>query len=312
MVVCLVDSQRAYQLVKRDADGEDLIVLDILGEDKGRQGITLGENLAGLYHLPSESEIDSGAYQEGARVSLFPRVNPRKGKLWFITHGNTVAEWEAIETLLWQVLKLKEPCVLRIPNSAGEWRELTLQLIEEPNDQSKQDLGNRRHAEHNISYVAGDPYWYGDTIELSIKRSQMTHEADGSWTGQIMVPGNPTDVDIWPIWASGQIDEPEQWFIPEMPNDDGTPGIQIPITPYGPIGAGKEFLVQTYPSQPTLLVMDDSQEWANLAAREFENRIKPGTPPFPVDIKLVGGTADSELQLTLVHRWERYLGGETL
>lgn len=313
--LCLTNRARKYQLIKRDAAGNDLIVLDVLDDSNfQRRGIHLLDGLGGLYYLPKTQPIEKSAYGEGAKPSDTPRVNERSAQLRFGTVGKDPADWVYLETLLWRVLKVGKDTVLRIYDIDGyTWRELTIRLLESPVDQTKLQLGIRNQAKHTVDYFAGNPFWYGPLDSVNLKRSDMVLQPDGvTYRGYVDV-WNPTDVECWLEWANGEETANHRWSIPDAVNPDLTPGRLVPLTPNGPLEPGQEFLVQTYPVSPRVMCRDDSLAgWANLRGMEFDNSLPAEmNTPVSLPVELVGGSETSQITCYMPRRWERFVGGES-
>lgn len=296
--------ERVAQLIKRNPDGTDDIVLDLLGPNSEGSGIVLGEEMEGLYRVPRTQPRKAGAYQEGSTPSALPRKDERLPSINLITRARTVAEWEQMETLLWWVLSVDWDCWLRMFDSAGKWRELRVRLLTHPNDRSRHILGTKPFHEWTCPLLAWDPFWYSEPITETVKRTDMTSDGDGTWSALVPV-SNPADQAGWLEWASGQIFEEERWTLP-----DADSGRMVPLPEQVP---GREFLVQTYPDRPTLLVRDGSLQWARMRSQEFVHWLAPSTPePRDVEVQLQGGTPESQVQLWIPQRWDRPFGGEVI
>lgn len=321
MPICLSNPGRIAQLILRDADttsptyGADLITLDILGPHGGEQGIHLLEgSWDDLFHAPIVQVRDEqGAYEEGTTLGEFPRVNERPVKIQLGTIGRTLREWETIDDLLWQVLGPRWDAYLRVYSQISEPRELKLRWDTPPKPITTIDPGVTQALAWDVPLLACDPYWYGEEIVTSIKRSQMTEvnattgapqPGSGVWQGTVLAQ-NPADVECWPTFNSNELTTSTTVSLP-----DGLSGRLVELPP---LDAGKEFLVYTYPLIQTLWVRDGSQEWANMAASDFESSIPVHTTtPVPIPIRIVGGTADTEIMMVLPQRFTRFMGGDGL
>lgn len=310
MAACGISNpNRKAQLILRDRFGVDEVVLDILDNDLGARAstaITLGEDMENLYHTEITQVRKNYAYQEGSTLSDYPRTEERLPKITLITKAKDTATWERIESLLWRVLTPKRDCYLRLYSTRG-WRELKVRLLQRPSDKTKLILGRKPFREWKVELLACDPYWYSQEIPGPIlKRSEMTLTS-GVYSAQYPLT-NPSDQRCYLQWASGQITATETWTLPDADAVvDGVPVVhELPA-----VGAGKEFLVDTYPDIPTLWTRDLGQDWAHMNGEDFDYWLEPSTPAIRnVPVKLVGGTADSQIQAFFVQRWDRWFGGE--
>jgi hypothetical protein len=310
MACGIVNPNRKAQLILRDSDGVDVVVLDLLDYDSGQRAstaITLGEDMENLYHTPITQVRKNYAYQEGSTLSDYPRTEERVPKITIITKAKDTATWERIESLLWRVLSTRYDCFLRLYSTRG-WRELKVRRLGSPSDKTKLILGRKPFREWKVELLACDPFWYSEEIAGPVlKRSDMTL-ASGAYTGMYPL-ANPCDQRCYLQWASGQITTTETWTLPDADavDDEGDPIVhQLPS-----LGAGKEFLVDTYPDRPTLWTRDLGQDWARMNGEDFDYWLEPSTPEERmVPVKLVGGTADSQIQAFFVQRWDRWFGGE--
>lgn len=311
---------RIVQLIARDRLGRDVIVLDVLGSDhQGVQGITLLEGWEGLPgHAPRTQIRKKWAHQEGADLSPFPRVEERTGSITLGTAGRDVASWERIESLLWRVLRFDTDAWLRSYDAQGGWREIPVRLMEpgpKPEDTSLWP-GVKPYAAWKVPLLAVDPWWRSPDVTDTLTRADMIDDGAGGWIGQLTVP-NPCDTRGWVQWASGTITAPETWTLPDpgVVYDAATAPtpaqVGDPVTHTLPtLGPGKEFLVDTHPTAPTLLVRDGAQDWARMRGEAFEGCLEPGSEPVTLTVKLTGGTPDSQIKVYVPQRWDRSFGGE--
>lgn len=299
---------------------EDEIVIDILGENAECEfGISLGEGMAGLYHTRRTQVRKSHAYQQGSTLGQNPRAEERISKLTLNVNGRSVADLERLENILWKVLSLKWHCYLRLYSELSGWREIRVTLEEAPDDAWKNDPGadGNYTLKWEVSLLATDPFWYSEQIEYQLDYADMTPNGDGTRTGYIPAI-NPADEDCYLMWSGNEIEVTETWTLPDAnavytAKTAPTPakiGQQVTHT-LPPLGPGKEFVVDTYPDMPTLLVRDGSLEWANMRAEEFDYVLAAGTvAPVMLPVTLVGGNASSSIKLYLRQRWDRFMGGE--
>ena len=318
MTICLSNPGRIMQLVLRELTpgspkfGQDLIVLDLLGPDGGEQGIHLLEgSWDDLFHAPITQVRESFAYQEGSTLGDWPRTEERLCTIRLGTIGRTTQMWEQIDDLLWRVLGPKWDCFLRAYSTISPPRELRMRWEKAPKPLTTRDPGVTKALAWEVPTLSCDPYWYQEELKYSIKRSDMIEvDADtgepspgsGVWQGALLV-SNPADVECWPEFASNEFTTTTKVSLP-----DGLSGRLVHLPPLGP---GKEFLVRTDPLAETLLVRDDSQEWANMNAQGFESAIPVHTGvPQQVPVRIVGGTPDTEISVYLPQRYTRFMGGE--
>lgn len=316
-MVCDVPAElaRPMQLILRDRYGTQLDVLDIAGPNVAEQGVCLLEGYSGFYHAQrTQVDSDEGAYQEGAEPSPFPRIEKRKLKFTLGTQARTPGEWEDIETRLWRFLTYHRDGYIRVYSVRSEWRELWRVRLTSVNDLLPRVPGATKVMAWEIEAVAYDPWWHSELIKRQVHKGDSDHEVDPA-TGEL-APGsgvwelpiellNPADTRTFPQFASNTIELPTQVWMP-----DGLTGRMVP-TPV--LGVGKEFLVQTDPLRPTLMVRDNGQDWANMAVTgEFESWIKPGViTPRPGRIWISGGTGDTDITAYYPQNWDRMFGGET-
>lgn len=328
---CLENSNRSYQLIRRSpVTGEDRVVIDVLSapenvsEQDAGYGISLGENMAGLYHLPMELPVTKGAHTKGVYVSKWPRVGERRGRLTFMIKGRDWQEWQRFESLLWWVLRVDETCILRIFNFDGTYRDLTLQMPNEPGDQPKHDLGMRRWSTHTVDYLAADPLWYSDDLTATIKRSDMVLNNTTGWYEGAVPVTNPADYRNFLQWSQAPMTPGapgERWAItdavlkPPDPDDLSNLTLGRLIEIQHDFVAGSEFHVDTDPSAERLWIetLDDMQVPALMPGIQPENALPPHlTDTVMLPVRMKGGTANSSLTCIIPQGWQRHSGGEAV
>lgn len=297
---------RVVQLIERDEFGNNITVLDINGPNRGRQGVSMTRGLQGLYHTPTTPIRESAAFQEGSSPGA-GRVEERLFDMNLLTHGRSGAHWEQIDSDLWEMLTTDRDCVLRVESQISEPREIMVRLDRKPVDLMDDDPADEGEMLWKIVLVACDPYWYSTELV-----DEWTN-TNGTGVGVLRFR-NPAIKESWPQFASGTIDVTETWTLPDglakYPVGHAKAGQYITHT-LPPLGPGKEFLVDTHPLAETLMVMDDSQEWANMRAEEFEHAIQRRVlNPVEVPVKLVGGTTQSKIKVYIPQRWDRPWGGQ--
>lgn len=306
MAVTLHHPGRIMQLILRDDDGNDLIVLDVCGPGMGAQGICWLSGYSGLMHAPRTPVRESWAYQEGSTPSDFPRVDERIIDFRLATKGDTPLMWEQIDSLLWRVLGFKHDAILRVFSDMSGYRDLKIRLDRKPNDQMTFDPGFTNHMVWAITAVACDPWWYAPEITSTFTKGS----GDGNGTLTLQ---NPADQECWVQYANGEIQVAETWTLPDgiakYPTGHAKAGQNVTHT-LPQLGVGKSFLVDTHPLEEMLQVMDDSQEWAKMRSEAFLYAIPPHTPSTQVPIKLVGGNAASTVTAFMKQRYDRPFGGE--
>lgn len=244
--------------------------------------------------------------------SDFPRTEERLCTIRLGTVGRTTEMWEQIDDLLWRVLGPKWDCYLRAYSTISPPRELKIRWEKKPKPLTSRDPGRTRALAWEVSTLSCDPYWYQEELSYSIKRAQMTEinpttgapqTGTGVWQGTVPML-NPADVDCWPEFSSNEFTTTTTASLP-----DGLSGRLIQLPPLGP---GKEFWVRNYPLSETLMVRDNSQEWANMKAQAFLEPVPAGTGrPVQVPIRIQGGTPDTEIAVFYKQRYTRFMGGES-
>ena len=291
---------RTVQIIKRDAAGNDVLVLDVLShENEGAQGITLGEDMEGFYFIPKTRPLKKWAYQEGATPSAIPRKDERLPRCNLTTRANTVAGWEAIESMLWETLNIDEDVYWRQYDSRGQWRELKVRLLKEPADKTKRILGKDPWHTWPIELLAADPHWYSPELKATLSRSQMVQTSPGVWEGTITAYNESTTEKAYPIFANSEATANETWTLP-----DGDSGLTVPLPVLTP---GQEFVMDTYPDK-LLVVRDGSQAPARMR-KWFRHPLAKKTPiPRQLPVKLVGGSETSSLTMWTPQRHDRPFG----
>lgn len=300
---------RVAQLIKRDRYGNDLIVLDIHGPNMGRQGIKLLEGLEGIYHAERTSTSESTAFAPGSQPGL-DRVEERVVKMILLTQRTDDADWEDVDSLLWEVLAPSQFCVLRVESKNGdEARELTIRRVRAPEPGYRHDPNEDGKMKWIVLATAHDPWWYAPEYKKALKRSEMTLVA-GVYRGTILVR-NRGDQETYLEWVSNQITSTITVTLPDALGryPAGHPKAGQPITHTLPaLGPGKEFQVNTHPLKETLLVRDDSQEWAKMRAEDFDEALPMRTEETPIPVAIVGGTADTEITVYVPQPYDRPWG----
>ncbi|QEM41567.1 minor tail protein [Gordonia phage Forza] len=303
------------QLIKRDRTpgsptfGQDLDILEVYGPDANEGACLLG-NFSGLMHAPRTHVKDTWAYQEGVTLSDFPRVDERVIDLKIATKGLTSDDWEELEKRLWGILTFKEDAVLRLttPNAS---REMNIRLERKPDDGMQYWPGETKHMIWNLVLLAADPWWYGDTLTSKWTRGAAVADGQGWYSGTVEL-FNPADQECWIEFANGEITTAETWTLPDAgrkyPIGHASAGQFVTHT-LPQLGVGKSFLVQTHPLKETLMVMDNSQEWAKMRAEDFVYSLPPNmTAPIVAPVKLKGGTASSTIEVFMTQRYDRPWG----
>lgn len=305
---------RTVQIIQRDLDpnsatyGNDLVVIDVLGPNKGAQGVCMLQTFTGLYHAPRTPVRQSWAYQEGSTPSDFPRVDERTIDIRLSTQGATQLDWERVDSMLWSVLRFDQDCILRMNSKIGPPRELKIRLDRKPKDTMTLDTAYQNLMVWEITLVACDPWWYSTTLTSSWTNTS------GTGTGFVTLQ-NPADVECWVQWACNQIVSGTQvWTLPDGvalwpagstdSNGDDISGTNVTHT-LPSLTAGQEFLVDTYPLNPTLMVRDGSQAWARMKAEAFLYSLAPRTPPTQVPVKVTGGTTSTMVTAYMTQRFDR-------
>lgn len=301
---------RVVQLIKRDRHGNDLITVDIHGPKMGRQGIKLLGGLEGIYHAPRTSTSEVSAFMPGSLPGL-DRVEERVVKMVLLTQETDENHWEDVDSLLWEVLAPGSYFVMRVESRDGRHaRELTLRRVREPEPGYSHDPNEDGKMKWIISATAHDPWWYAPEFTRTLKRSQMVQQG-GAWIGFITVE-NRGDQATYIEFVSNQIVAPVTYTLPDAlgtyPATHPTKAGQRVTHTLPQLGPGKEFQVNTHPLKETLLVRDDSQEWAKMRAEEFEFALAARTEAASLPIRLVGGAPTDELTVYVPQPYDRPWG----
>ncbi|QBZ72707.1 minor tail protein [Gordonia phage GodonK] len=307
--------QVRMQLIRRDRTpnsptyGQNLKTIEVYG-DATADGVCLMKGFSGLMHAPRSHVKDSWAYQEGVTLSDFPRVDERIVDLKLATKGKSPQDWENVESNLWDVLGFKEDAVLRVTFN-GKSRELNVRLERKPDDAMDYFPGETKYMIWNITLIACDPWWYSNTLSSSWTRGATVADGSGWYNGAVNII-NPADQDCWLEWSNREITVAEQWKLPDAnakyPTGHVNAGQQVMHT-LPNLGVGKSFLVQTHPLRETLMVMDNSLEWAKMRAEDFVFPLAAKTNnPITVPVALKGGTTDSKVTVFMVQRHDRPWG----
>lgn len=305
---------RPMQLILRDRYGTDLDVLDIAGPDVAKQGVCLLEGYNGFYHAKrTQVDSDEGAYQEGAEPTPFPRIEKRPLKFTLGTQARSPGELEDIETRLWRFLTYHRDGVIRVYSLRSGWREVWRVRLTNVSDLLQYAPGVSTTMAWDVEAVAYDPWWHSELIKYTVRKGDSTTEIDpetgdpdpGSGVFELTVPMlNPADTRCWPEFACNELTATTNFWLPDALTDRM---VDLP-----PLTAGQEFLVQTDPLKETLKVRDDSQQWANMASKEFVAWIRPGKVTAQNQrIWISGGTADTEVTAYYPQSWDRMFGGQT-
>lgn len=306
------DEGRPMQLLLKDKAGSILDTLDVFGPNHGDQGVTLLGGYEGFYHVDRTDNRDTTAYGEGSQPSTLPRVDERPVKFTLGTQAATPAGWEAVENRLWKFIVFGADCWIRLHSALSAPRELKIRLNKKPKDLLAKGPGLITTGVWEIDAYSWDPWWYSKMLTASIKRSQMIEVSattgnpqpgSGVWQGYLPLQ-NPADQRCWPEYSSNQLTNATTVSLPDQL---GQRLVRLPV-----LNAGQEFYVRTDPNFETLMVRDNSQQWANMRAGEFSDvQLEPGmVVPVNAPVRIVGGTPDTEIKVYLIQRWERMFGGE--
>ncbi|NKS62367.1 hypothetical protein GS966_19990 [Rhodococcus hoagii] len=301
---------RVVQLIKRDRYGNDEIVLDVNGPNRGRQGIKLAEGLEGIYHAPRTSTSETSAFFPGSMPGL-DRVEERVLKMPLITEETDENCWEDVDSLLWEVMAPGQFFVMRVESKDGNHaRELNLRRVREPEAAYRHDPNEDGKMKWIVAPVAHDPWWYAEEFRFTLKRSDMSSTGGNTYAGLIEVE-NLGDQDTYLEFVSNQIVTAATWTLPDAlgryPAGHKWAGQQVTHT-LPQLGPGKEFQVNTHPLIETLLVRDDSQEWAKMRAEDFEFALPARTERTQLLVSVKGGAATDELTVYIRQPYDRPWG----
>ncbi|MFE5789537.1 hypothetical protein [Rhodococcus erythropolis] len=328
MTPCDPDFNGGYPvlLIKRDFDPksatylEDLLTVPIFGPNFVGQGISLLEGYSGFYHTPITQIRENYAYQEGSTPSDYPRVEERIMDFSVGVQGRSWSEFVQVETLLWFIMKPpkgKRPdFVLRMYFGPGEddWREITVRLERTPKDLMKLGPGLTTKMQWDLTALACDPYWYSRTLQDTVTFDTGSGTGANRISQRTLVIDNFGDQECWLEYASNELTATSTFTLPDAlgvyPSWHTSAGQRIYV-PLPPLGVGKSFLVQTNPLQIALEAMDDSQEVANLQG-DFNNALPPHTVGAKLPVTLKGGTAQTQLSVYAIQRFDRWFGGQAL
>lgn len=313
------DLARPMQLISRDRYGKTIETLEIIGPNCTESGVCLIEGYSGFYHA-ARTQVDSGdgAYQEGAEPTPWPRVEKRGFKFTLGVQAGTPGDFEALETKLWRILTFHRDAVIRVYSVNSRWREAwRVRLAAKPNDLLARVPGVMKFAAWDIEATAYDPWWHSDLISHAVRKGDSTVQINpdtgavspGSGVYELHVPMlNPADVRCFPEFSCNTITANLKVWLPDGLTDRMV-AINADDTSFTP---GQEFLVQTNPLRPTLMVRDDTLAWAAMASRSFDSWIRPGKiTPVSQRIWLQGGDADTQVTAYYPQSWDRMFGGET-
>ncbi|AKJ72567.1 minor tail protein [Gordonia phage GMA2] len=300
------------ELIRRDMTpgsptyGQDLDTLEVYGED-AHEGVCWLKGFSGLMHAQRTQVKEAFAYQEGVTLSDFPRVDERTANVRLATKAKNPEDLMTLETRLWKILSFKRDAILKI-TSATATRELKIRLNEKPEDAMDYFMGEVLHMVWDITLLSWDPWWYSATIMSSWTRGSATPDGSGWYSGTLEFQ-NPADQTCWIQFSNREITVPETWSLPDAlavyPPGHAKAGQPVMHT-LPELGVGKSFLVQTNPLEPTLTVMDNSQEQAKMRMEDFLSWLPEDmTTPVIVPVKLKGGTADSKVTAFMVQRHDR-------
>jgi hypothetical protein len=311
------DLDLPMQLILRDEDGNDVEVIPINGPDVDfSTGIALLQGYSGFYHTPITQVRKSYAYQPGATLSDYPRVEERILEFRLGTKARNWRGLRVVESLLWRVLNFRHDCILRVYFDTGvdDWREIAIRLERKPKDLMKLAPGRSKAFAWDITALACDPYWYSKELVDEVTFDTGTGSGASRVSNRVLQVPNPADQECWLEYATNELTATSTFTLPDglavYPAGHALAGQRITHT-IPPMGAGKSFLVETYPLNLTLQPMDESQGVALMKAEDFISPLPPGTnEPVDLPVKLVGGTAATKLAVYAVQKWDRFFGGE--
>lgn len=299
------------QIVKKDrvpgspTFGEDLDVIDVYGPDAGI-GVCLLSGFSGLAHAPRTHVKESWAYQEGVTLSQFPRVEERTFDMRLATKAASPDEWVELEDRLWRALTFDDDAVLRV-TTATSTREINCRLDRKPDDAMTMFPGETLFMVWSITLLAADPWWYSEELTSSWTRGSAVADGSGWYSGTVTIE-NPADQICWLEWSNREIEVAETWMLADAlgvyPAGHTSAGQNI-LHALPELGVGKSFLVNTYPLEETLKVMDNSLEWAKMRAAEFTYSVPAENEPVIVPVKLKGGTVNSKVTVFMPQRHDR-------
>ncbi|SNS58012.1 hypothetical protein [Rhodococcoides kyotonense] len=295
---------RPVQLILRNAAGQDVDTLNIYGKEYGGEGVTLAEGYDGFEHADVTIPRESGAYMKGSKPSDIPRENERIMTFILGTQAATAARCEDVETRLWKFLSPFFECVMRVYSHRSEPREIGIRLERRPKSMIKRKgPGKNRFGAWEIVALACKPDWQSQELRFTVKRSEMTPIGGGVYEQMVPIV-NYGDQPSYPIFASNQL---EAATIVTLPDRNTGRTVTLPS-----LTAGREFLVRTDPMLRTLLVRDQSLQWAKMNARAFDDDPIPRSfiEPYMAPIRIQGGTANTEVTMYVPQFWQRVWGGE--
>ncbi|GAA4809649.1 hypothetical protein [Tomitella cavernea] len=298
---------RVVQLIRRNADGIDELVLDVAGPEMGAQGVLLGKgSLKAMYHAPRTTPQQVLASLPGAIPSR-DRVETRVFTLIVRTEAHGGDSWEDVDSLLWSVARPGVYWIIRVESDdGGEVREITVRRTGTPKLTAPDgtDPARAGYAVWEIEVTAFDPWWYGPPVV-----DEFVNPSSGTHSETLVLP-NTGDHDAWLRWIIRESEAAQTWTIPDglgvYPEGHAKAGQRIMHT-LPELAAGKHGMVDTSPQRIPLSVLDEPMAFGKLRQTRWTHAIPPGLARVELPVT-VTGSATAGIRVKLTPRYERPYG----
>lgn len=263
----------------------------VAGLGKGDRGVFLGKRVEGLWMAPKETIYNSTAFEDGATYG--GDRNPKREVVFEVEIIKTLdSPWEKNWSDWAKAWKTDEDTKLWYETDTSR-RFLKVRLAKQADMAPSIDPMRRGHVTMTMTLVAGDPWWYEDTITSEF----ITHNdttASGFEDGHVDL-WHETPLPLWPVWefqgTAGII-----WTIPdfswgqeaEFRRTTGVDAARKMIMP--PTIAGEHVLIDVDP------LAEEGQANSSLDTQYY---MRMGGLRFVYPIPPYTGSEDKKIQLPI-------------
>jgi hypothetical protein len=288
-------------------DGVDGSHWDLVGPNAALQGVEMRPKPKGLIDAPVKTLWIKSAFGQ-----KYQGHKPQRRDVVFSVqiHATDIDVWQDVDSRFRMALGMYgEKFTLTYTSSDGP-RSLELQLLEEPKAYETEDYEDRApqiwgDSTLVITAAAAQPNWFGEPESES-----WTLASGTSGSGQILLPGNPGDVPIWPRWY---VTAPAKWVLPDWSwgQDfysaavaDASRTVALPT-----LLTGEDSEVDVSPQEEPIIAANGAPVGNRWSGKKLLYPIKPHTPPTLVPVSVTGASAGASVVVELDRWHSRPWGG---
>ena len=277
----------------------------ICGHNEGDRNVYLAEDdPEGVFYDPPVRTVwEAPANLPGARF-LDHRILKRTIN-FKVDIYNEGKGWRKADSDWRKAWSYEHPSKLHVTSEDGH-RVLNVQLLEQPVVIIPRDPAKQPYTTVEMTCVAGDPFWYGDTEVY--EWITPTSTLDGSTLTHTFVftednPLNPTDQILRPRWWASA---PAKWTFPDYSFEDDDYAERSIVMPT--LISGENIVIDRDPYEPQIVAENEAPVWARMNGVRFKHNIPAYTLDAELEVSVTLAPAGSKVQLYLDRPWSRAWG----